>query len=102
MDSVVASLEAEQCSKAEVLRIKKKHEEETNELKIGLDSTNKANSEDLKAIQRYQGHLRETIKAFEAAKQQVTEQVGIADCKAVARANMTDASMSAVHMMVTI
>ena len=65
----------------------------------------KLDSEGLKAIKRYQGQLRETIQAFKAtarAKQQVTEQVGIADCKAVARANMTDASMSAVRMMVTI
>merc|ERR1711997_1277681 len=37
MDSVGASLEAEQHSKAEALRIKKKLEGEINELEIGLD-----------------------------------------------------------------
>ena len=87
MDSVGASLEAEQRSKAEALRIKKKLEGEINELEIGLDSANKANSEGLKAIKRYQGQLRETIQAFEdaaRARQQVTEQVGIADRKAAA------------------
>merc|ERR1719511_391366 len=87
MDSIGASLEAEQRSKAEALRIKKKLEGEINELEIGLDSANKANSESLKAIKRYQGQLRETIQAFEdaaRARQQVTEQVGIADRKAAA------------------
>merc|ERR1712038_874247 len=87
MDSIGASLEAEQRSKAEALRIKKKLEGEINELEIGLDSAGKANSEGLKAIKRYQGQLRETIQAFEdaaRARQQVTEQVGIADRKAAA------------------
>merc|ERR1712115_67238 len=87
MDSIGASLEAEQRAKAEALRIKKKLEGEINELEIGLDSANKANSEGLKAIKRYQGQLRETIQAFEdaaRARQQVTEQVGIADRKAAA------------------
>merc|ERR1711902_239445 len=67
MESIGASLEAEQRSKAEALRIKKKLEGEINELEIGLDSANKANSEGLKAIKRYQGQLRETIQAFEDA-----------------------------------
>merc|ERR1719220_171735 len=87
MDSIGASLEAEQRSKAEALRIKKKLEGEINELEIGLDSAGKANSEGLKAIKRYQGQLRETIQSFEdaaRARQQVTEQVGIADRKAAA------------------
>merc|ERR1712241_1330501 len=87
MDSIGASLEAEQRSKAEALRIKKKLEGEINELEIGLDSANKANSEGLKAIKRYQAQLRETIQAYEdaaRARQQVTEQVGIADRKAAA------------------
>merc|ERR1719511_534703 len=87
MDSIGASLEAEQRAKAEALRIKKKLEGEINELEIGLDSVNKASSEGLKAIKRYQGQLRETIQAFEDAargRQQVTEQVGIAVRKAAA------------------
>ena len=87
MESVGASLEAEQRSKGEALRIKKKLEGDINELEIGLDSANKANAEGLKAIKRYQGQLRETIQAYEdaaRARQQVTEQVGIADRKASA------------------
>jgi uncharacterized coiled-coil protein SlyX len=65
MDSLGASLEAEQKSKAEALRIKKKLESDINELEIALDHSNKANAEGQKAIQRYQGHLRDTIQAFE-------------------------------------
>merc|ERR1712051_638665 len=80
MDSMGASLEAEQRAKADALRIKKKLEGEINELEIGLDHANKANNEGLKAIKRYQGQLKETIQAFEdqaRLKQQITEQVGI-------------------------
>ena len=58
MDSVGASLEAEQRSKGEALRIKKNLEGQINELEIGLDSANKSNSEGLKAIKRYQGSQR--------------------------------------------
>merc|ERR1711937_652193 len=87
MDSVGASLEAEQRSKAEALRIKKKLEGEINEREIGLDSANKANAEGLKAIKRYQGQLREPFQTYEdGARQraQVVEAVGIADRKAAA------------------
>ena len=62
MESLSASLEAEQRSKAEALRIKKKLESEINELEIGLDHANKANAEGLKAVKRYQNQLRETIQ----------------------------------------
>jgi len=87
MESLGASLEAEQRSKAETLRIKKKLEGDINELEIGLDHANKANAEGLKAIKRYQGQLRETIQAYEEearARAQVAEQVGIADRKSAA------------------
>merc|ERR1719297_449141 len=87
MESVTASVEAEQRAKGEALRIKKKLEGDINELEIGLDSANKANAEGQKAIKRYQTQLRETIQGFEdaaRARQQVTEQVGIADRKAAA------------------
>ena len=40
-----ASLEAEQKAKGEALRVKKALEGEINELEIGLDHANKANSE---------------------------------------------------------
>ena len=85
MDSLGASLEAEQRAKAEALRIKKKLECDINELEIALDHANKANSEGQKAIKRYQGHLRETIQAYEdeaRSRQQVAEAVGIAERKA--------------------
>ena len=87
MESLGASLEAEQRAKAEALRIKKKLEGDINELEIGLDHANKANAEGLKAIKRYQGQLRETIQTYEdEARQraQVVEAVGIADRKAAA------------------
>merc|ERR1712200_284369 len=58
MDSMQASLEAEQRSKAEALRIKKKLEGEINELEIALDHANKANNEAQKSIERYQTQLR--------------------------------------------
>merc|ERR1719381_75028 len=87
MESLGASLETEQKSKAEALRIKKKLEGDINELEIGLDHANKANAEGLKAIKRYQGQLRDTIQAFEdesRQRQQISEAAGIADRKAAA------------------
>lgn len=85
MDSLSASLEAEQRAKSEALRIKKKLESDINELEIALDHANKANSEGQKAIKRYQGQLRETIQLFEdevRSRQEVTEAVGISERKA--------------------
>merc|ERR1712042_428648 len=85
MDSIGASIETEQRAKGEALRVKKQLEGEINELEIGLDHANKANSEGLKSITRYQGQLRETIQLFEdeaRAKAQITEQVGISERKA--------------------
>merc|ERR1711981_745044 len=45
MESLGASLEAEQRAKAEALRIKKKLESDINELEIALDHANKDNAE---------------------------------------------------------
>merc|ERR1712033_13921 len=87
MESLAASLEAEQRAKGEALRIKKKLEGEINELEIGLDHANKANSEGLKSVKRYQTQLRETIQIFEdesRARAQISEQVGISERKACA------------------
>merc|ERR1711915_647550 len=87
MESLGASLEAEQRAKAEALRIKKKLEGDINELEIGLDHANKANAEGLKAVKRYQVQLRDTIQAYEEQsrqRQQITEQVGISERKAAA------------------
>merc|ERR1711944_158976 len=85
MDSLGASLEAEQRAKSEALRIKKKLESDINELEIALDHANKANSEGQKAFKRYQGSLRDTIQGYEdeaRSRQQVMEQVGISERKA--------------------
>merc|ERR1712025_811703 len=87
MESLGASIEAEQRAKGEGLRIKKQLEGEINELEIGLDHANKANSEGLKSIKRYQTQLRETIRAFEdeaRSRAQIAEQVGISERKAAA------------------
>merc|ERR1740128_348568 len=87
MESLGASIEAEQRAKGEALRIKKQLEGEINELEIGLDHANKANSEGLKSIKRYQTQLRETIQLFEdeaRSKAQIVEQVGISERKAAA------------------
>merc|ERR1711909_266197 len=87
MESLGASIEAEQRAKGEALRIKKQLEGEINELEIGLDHANKANSEGLKSIKRYQTQLRETIQAFEdeaRSKAQIVEQVGISERKSAA------------------
>merc|ERR1711990_459038 len=49
------------------------------------DHANKANSEGIKSIKRYQTQLRETIQAFEdeaRSRAQITEQVGISERKA--------------------
>merc|ERR1712158_29012 len=85
MESLGASIEAEQRAKGEALRIKKQLEGEINELEIGLDHANKANSEGIKSIKRYQTQLRETIQAFEdeaRSRAQIAEQVGISERKA--------------------
>merc|ERR550534_2694888 len=87
MESMSASLEAEQKAKGEALRVKKALEGEINELEIGLDHANKANSEGLKSIKRYQAQLKETIQLYEdeaRSRSQIMEQVGISERKAVA------------------
>ena len=61
MESMQASLEAEQRSKCEALRIKKKLEGDINELEIALDHSNKANSEAQKSIKRYQVQIHNDI-----------------------------------------
>merc|ERR1719228_1504118 len=61
MDSIGASLEAEQKAKGEALRVKKALEGEINELEIGLDHANKANAEGLKSIKRYHTQIKEQV-----------------------------------------
>merc|ERR1719462_897380 len=87
MDSMQASLESEQRSKAEALRIKKKLEGDINELEIALDHANKANSEAQKSIKRYQGQLRESECAYEEEsrlRQEMSEKANLADRRAQA------------------
>merc|ERR1719474_339345 len=87
MDSLGASIETEQRAKGEALRIKKQLEGEINELEIGLDHANKANSEGLKSIKRYQTQIKDTIQAYEdeaRARSQIMEQAGISERKAAA------------------
>merc|ERR1711884_747682 len=87
MDSLAASLETEQKAKGEALRVKKALEGEINELEIGLDHANKANSEGLKSVKRYQAQLKETIQLYEdeaRSRSQIMEQVGISERKAAA------------------
>ena len=85
MESMSASLEAEQKAKGEALRVKKALEGEINELEIGLDHANKANSEGMKSVKRYQAQLKETIQLYEdeaRSRSQIMEQVGISERKA--------------------
>merc|ERR1711910_53198 len=85
MESLGASLEAEQRAKAEALRIKKKLESDINELEIALDHANKANAEAHKSIKRYQAQLRETEGGYEEEKRgrvEIAEKAGLADRKA--------------------
>jgi DNA repair exonuclease SbcCD ATPase subunit len=87
MKSMSASLEAEQKAKGEALRVKKALEGEINELEIGLDHANKANSEGLKSVKRYQGQMKEVIQLYEdeaRSRSQIMEQVGISERKAAA------------------
>merc|ERR1712021_273961 len=74
MESMSASLEAEQKAKGEALRVKKALEGEINELEIGLDHANKANSEGIKSIKLFEDEAR--------SRGQIMEQVGISERKA--------------------
>merc|ERR1712200_376287 len=87
MESMQASLEGEQRSKAEALRIKKKLEGEINELEIALDHANKANNEAQKSIKRYQTQLREAECGYEEAsraRQEMNEKASLHERKAQA------------------
>merc|ERR1711993_233825 len=87
MDSMQASLEAENRAKSEALRIKKKVEGDINELEIALDHANKANSEGHKSVKRYQTQLREVEGLYEEETRQrreLAEKAGLADRKATA------------------
>merc|ERR1711987_22397 len=87
MESLQASLDAEQRAKAEALRIKKKLEGDINELEIALDHANKANAEAHKSVKRFQGQLRDVEVLFEAESRQaaeLAEKSGLADRRGAA------------------
>merc|ERR1711926_68137 len=97
MDSMQASLEGEQRSKAEALRIKKKLEGEINELEIALDHANKANNEAQKSIKRYQGQMREAECALteeSRVRQEMSEKASLADRRANALAGEMEEARS--------
>merc|ERR1739844_764036 len=97
MDSMGASLEAEQRAKADALRVKKKLEGEINELEIALDHANKANMEGQKSIKRYQGQFREAECAYaEEARirQEMAEKASLAERRANALAGEMEEARS--------
>merc|ERR1712045_53660 len=105
MDSLQASLDAENRAKTEGLRLKKKLEGDINELEIALDHANKANSEAHKSIKRFQGQLRDVEGLFEDESRQrreLSEKAGLAD-RAKKQADMELAeARAAVNDMVAI
>merc|ERR1711937_1026370 len=85
MDSMQASLESEQKSKAEALRIKKKLEGDINEYEIALDHASKANKEAGKSIKRYAGQVSDAVANHGEAyrnRQEMAERASLADRKA--------------------
>eukprot|EP00095_Tigriopus_kingsejongensis_P011311 maker-scaffold14_size734282-snap-gene-6.29 protein:Tk11311 transcript:maker-scaffold14_size734282-snap-gene-6.29-mRNA-1 annotation:"myosin heavy muscle isoform x29" len=100
MDSLAASLEAEQRAKTEACRIKKKLESDINDLEIGLDQANKANVEGQKAVQRYQGHLRTTIQGYEEEsrlRQEIQEALGMSERRGNALHGEVEESTCLLH-----
>lgn len=61
LDSMQASLEAESKGKAEAMRIKKKLEQDINELEVALDNANRGKAEMEKNCKRYQAHIHVSI-----------------------------------------
>lgn len=58
MDSMQASLEAEAKGKAENMRIKKKLEQDINELEIALDAANRGKADLEKNVKKYQQQIK--------------------------------------------
>merc|ERR1711992_299623 len=87
MDSTQASLDAENKAKAEALRMKKKLENDINELEIALDHANKANAEAHKSVKGYQSQLREVegyLTEEKRQRQEINEKSGLVDRRAMA------------------
>jgi len=58
MDSMQVSLEAESKGRADSMRIKKKLEQDINELEVAVDASNRGRAELEKNVKRYQQHIR--------------------------------------------
>merc|ERR1711937_1084049 len=85
MDSMQASLESEQKSKAEALRTKKKLEGDINEYEIALDHANKANKEAGKSIKGYAGQVSDAVANHGEAyrnRQEMAEKASLSDRRA--------------------
>jgi len=54
-----ANLEAEARGKAEAMRVKKKLEQDINELEVALDTANRGRADAEKNIKKYQQQMRE-------------------------------------------
>merc|ERR1711899_343846 len=97
MDSSQASLDAESKAKAEALRIKKKLENDINELEIALDHANKANAEAHKSVKGYQNQLREVegyLTEEKRQRQEINEKSGLVDRRAMALENELEEARS--------
>merc|ERR1712226_1673170 len=100
MDSLGASLEAEQRAKSEALRIKKKLKSDINELEIALDHSNKAYAEAQKSIKRYQNQLRDTeglLESETSQKLEITEKASLAERRANALAGEMEEARSLLN-----
>ncbi|XP_059177767.1 myosin heavy chain, striated muscle-like isoform X1 [Physella acuta] len=73
MDSMQASLEAEAKGKAEALRIKKKLEQDINELEVALDQANRGKAEFEKNVKKYQQTIKEMQSQIEDEQRQREE-----------------------------
>ncbi|XP_061197039.1 myosin heavy chain, striated muscle-like isoform X3 [Saccostrea echinata] len=73
MDSMQASLEAEAKGKAENMRIKKKLEQDINELEIALDAANRGKADLEKNIKKYQQQIKEMQTQLEEEQRQREE-----------------------------
>ncbi|XP_046579110.1 LOW QUALITY PROTEIN: myosin heavy chain, striated muscle-like [Haliotis rubra] len=68
VESLQASLDAETKSKAEVIKIKKKLEQDINELEVAVDSANRARADAEKNAKRYQQQISEVQSQVEDAQ----------------------------------
>ncbi|CAF1172820.1 unnamed protein product [Didymodactylos carnosus] len=85
LDSMQASLEAEQRSKAEALKQKKKLETDINELEIALDHSNRANSDLQKSVKKFQqsiADLEVQVEEEERQRNEAREAAAIAERRA--------------------